>query len=210
MVQPGSAPVTWAYAFDALGCCMGQKESFLLHDKFLSRVDMFKLACRIDNRNVFALCHFGYVGSALDLRSIFGDGSTPEALCLKAIEIDPSSPVPYMMAASKPGIDFFQLQKGMRELVVKAIDLDSSHALAYVRLGALLNAGESVALPDGRHMTARQLYLHAVKLNPNISSTLAAAARVLTLGETININGKLYNAEDLRKLALQVPNPDFD
>jgi hypothetical protein len=62
---------------------------------------------------------------------------------------------------------------------IEALRHDSTNSYAYHDLGISLEEGESVALPDGRMLTARQLFSECIRYDPSNSDAHVRLARML-------------------------------
>jgi hypothetical protein len=85
-----------------------------------------------------------------------------------------------------------------QQLLVEAIHLHSNVSAAFHSFAAVLEAGQTITLADGRTMTQQQVQTEAAHLDKQIAQACHALGETLAAGQTIKLrDGRDMTRDDL-------------
>lgn len=88
-------------------------------------------------------------------------------------------------------------QMSQEEVLLKAIELDPDHAMAYNLLGTICDAKSKISLPDGTEKNQRELFLKALELDDTLSSAYCNLGATLAGGGAMELpDGSLWTREE--------------
>merc|ERR1712216_962914 len=91
----------------------------------------------------------------------------------------------------------------MKDIFLKAIEVDPELASAYSDLGSVLSLegnGSSTVTLRGQQLGEKDLYIRALELDPSLAVTWANLADTVSSTESVSIRGKDYGVEEMRAL----------